>query len=100
MHLTQDQKEKLVKKLYDLWKGARACPICQSTKWNISDTIFEIREFYEGVVVGGKSVGIQPVITITCETCGHTILLNAINLGFVETSHVQQNSRAEDERKE
>lgn len=90
MRLSEEQRKELVKKLYDLWKGARECPICQNTKWNISDTVFEIREFYEGVVVGGKETGIQPVITITCETCGYTILLNAINLGFVNPSQVQQ----------
>ncbi len=56
------------------------CCICQGSDWNVSDTIFELREFNNGSLGGGA---IQPIVTLTCLNCGQTIMQNAIKVGVV-----------------
>jgi len=62
--------------LQDKW-GDRKCPLCGAQKWNVSDTVFELREFHQGdIIVGGAPIA--PVIPVTCSNCGNTVLVNAI----------------------
>ncbi len=83
MKLTKEQQQELIEKLNELWKNQKTCSICQSQNWNVSDTVFEIREFHGGsMVVGGSAI--VPIITLTCMKCGQTIFLNAMSLGIVE----------------
>jgi len=64
------------------WTG-RPCPLCGVGNWNVSESIFELREFTkEGFVIGG--VPIVPVIPVTCGNCGNTVLVNAIISGALE----------------
>ena len=80
MNLSQEQKATFVRKLQQQGWGTN-CPICKNSRWTISDTIFELREFQgKGFHVGGA---MYPVITLTCETCGNTIIFNAIIMGIL-----------------
>jgi hypothetical protein len=68
--------EKLLKHLNEKWHG-QTCPMCKTGNWNVSDAIFELREFNEGsLVIGGGPL--IPVVPITCNNCGNTVLVNAI----------------------
>ena len=74
--------EILIKHLQTKWKGQK-CQMCCEGNWNISDTIFELREYNQGsLVIGGGPI--IPVIPITCDNCGNTILINAIKAGVIE----------------
>lgn len=67
---------KIINHLNEKWQG-RPCPMCGKGKWSVNDKIFELREFNEGnLIVGGGPI--IPVIPIICESCGNTILINAI----------------------
>ena len=68
--------ENVLTHLKEKWKG-RSCPLCNSGNWNISDTVYELREFQEGNLVLGAGP-ILPLIPVTCNNCGNTVLVNAL----------------------
>jgi hypothetical protein len=74
--------EQIAKFLNEKWKGQKLCPVCQSNKWGVSDKPVELREFTPGAfVVGGP---VYPLVSVTCNVCGHTLLFNAIVMGVVD----------------
>jgi hypothetical protein len=74
--------EKLLNHLKSKWQG-RPCQMCNTGNWNISDSIFELREYNQGnLILGGGPI--IPVVPITCENCGNTIFVNAIKAGLIE----------------
>jgi len=66
------------------WKGAQKCPICTNAKWNVSDELVVV-SFYTGrpVVVGGEQE-LLPFMLVSCDTCGHALLFDAIKAGLVQ----------------
>ncbi len=78
MEINISQKEEIVRTLHDLWDSK--CPLCNKNDWNFPNSLFELREFQGGNLMVGKSYLI-PLIPITCNVCGNTVLLNAIKLG-------------------
>jgi len=81
MPLTPEQRNRVVEKLRQ-FQGVEVCSYCQSNEWNISDSIFELREFHGGSITFGG--GIYPVVPMTCAKCGNTLFFNAIMLGVIE----------------
>lgn len=71
--------EKLIQHLKEKWKGNN-CPLCKSGNWNISDKIFQLTEFHDGNIIIGHGP-IIPIIPITCDNCGNTVLVNSILAG-------------------
>ncbi len=90
MQITDEQKNHVLLKLNELWKGAKACPLCNTEKWNVSDKLFEIRELS---VSKEENADVCPIIPITCDTCGNMILLNAIYLGFTFSLEVDEDEK-------
>jgi hypothetical protein len=92
MKLNEQDRDKFVSKLKQLnWDGT--CAVCKQKEWNITDTIFEMREFQGGnLVVGGSSV-IIPLVVVTCKNCGNMIFLNAIIMGMVEPHNPQEEGK-------
>jgi RNase P subunit RPR2 len=85
MRLSDVQKQKLQSQLSAI---RFACASCKNNSFLISDRLFEIREFNAGnLVIGGDST-LLPLVILTCEKCGHTIMLNAIKLGIVDSEKV------------
>jgi len=75
---------KFVNHLKEKWKG-KPCPICGAGNWNVSDSIFELREYNQGdLIVGGGPI--IPVVPVTCDNCGNTVLVNAIKAGIIESN--------------
>jgi RNase P subunit RPR2 len=75
---------KLVMHLKDKWKG-RPCQMCGIGNWNVSDSIFELREYNNGdLIVGGGPI--MPVVPVTCDNCGNTVFVNAIRAGLIESN--------------
>ena len=64
------------------WKGKRACPVCDNNQWGLGGEIAEIRTFHGGAVLGAG--GVYPLISVNCETCGYTMLFNALVVGLLE----------------
>jgi len=74
--------EKFLTHLKEKWEG-RACPLCGVGNWNISDSVFELREYHGGNLVIGAGP-IVPIVPVTCSNCGNTIMINALLSGAVE----------------
>lgn len=64
------------------WAG-RPCPMCGSGPWNVQDEAFELRAFQGGNLVLGAGP-LVPVVVVTCQNCGNTMLVNAIVSGVVD----------------
>lgn len=63
----------------------QCCPMCGGREWSVADKIFELREFNEGnLVLGGPNSSVVPLIPVTCEKCGNTVLINAITAGAIK----------------
>ena len=73
--------QKLINHLNQKW-GQVKCPLCNHGQWNISDTVYELREYNDGNMVIGN-VPIVPVVPVTCMNCGNTVLVNALLSGAV-----------------
>lgn len=69
--------DKLIKHLTGKWQG-RNCPMCNQGNWNVSDKIFELREYNGGSMVIGGNSPIVPIIPVTCDNCGNVLMVNAI----------------------
>lgn len=75
--------EEIINFLNSRWAGA-VCPLCQGREWNITDKIFELREFNNGdLVLGGPNCSIIPIVPVTCGKCGNTIFINAVSTGLM-----------------
>jgi len=84
MKLTEEQRKKLLEKLNEVWRQPRTCTVCGRNEWDVSEIVFELREFHGGdMIIGGQSA-IAPLIQISCKNCSHTLLFNAIKLGLIE----------------
>lgn len=75
--------EKAMAWIDEHWKGKKACPICENTKWLVGDAAGEVRAMPENarLVSGSK----YPLVLVTCQVCGYTLLFNAIVIGLVES---------------
>ncbi len=94
MRISPDQLEHLRQHLQATFKGG--CTVCGNPHWQFDDIIFELRQFVGG---GISTEGmIKPVIAVTCSTCGHIIMINAINAGVIQIQ--QQDSGEEPARQE
>lgn len=83
MKLTDEQMKKLQDHIQENWKAPVRCPVCWSNEWNLSNHIYELREFQRGSLsVGSGSGGIVPLSPVICETCGNTVLINPLVAGI------------------
>lgn len=75
-------KDKAVSWLNKHWQGNKLCPICSHNEWTVSDELAEIRPFKGGALTVGGSL--YPLLVVTCATCGHTLLFNAVLSGLAQ----------------
>ena len=83
--------DRMIKHLQVKW-GNRSCPMCKSMKWNVSDAIYEIRAFNQGNLVLGQGP-ILPIVPVTCNNCGNSILVNAFISGAIDKSNEKSYER-------
>jgi predicted nucleic-acid-binding Zn-ribbon protein len=86
--------QKIIEWINSKWQGEKTCPICKNNKWNISETLVEVREFHGGSIVIGGVSQVIPLIPITCVVCGYTIFFNAVLAGLVPVLQPQQKETA------
>ena len=62
------------------WRGAKTCQICGQNEWNVESQLAELRF----LSLGGFHLGapVIPLLVITCNTCGNTILINPLKIGW------------------
>lgn len=61
-----------------------ACPLCGKEEWTVSPHIYQVPEFdYNGILVSGA---MYPVIAISCDNCGNTYFVNAIQAGILDAT--------------
>jgi hypothetical protein len=81
--MTTVSTNRLIDHLRKAWGEFRKCPMCEHNLWDVSGTIFELREYHEGNIVIGTGP-VLPIIPVTCTNCGNTVFLNAVATGFVK----------------
>ena len=84
MKLTEEQRAKLIKKLEEVWPPPRTCSSCSKQNWSITDRIMELREFNQGSMVLGGDQTLIPTVVASCNSCGNTVVFNAILLGLID----------------
>ena len=74
---------KAIEHLRAKW-SQRPCPMCGIAQWSVQESTYQLLEFNQGV---GLSIGgpLIPVLPVTCNNCGNTILVNAIKAGLVRS---------------
>ncbi|MBL87730.1 MAG: hypothetical protein CMO82_13885 [Winogradskyella sp.] len=87
--------EKVIQHLNEKW-GNRPCPMCQTNSWTVSDTVYELREFHGGNVVLGSGP-IYPIVPVSCNNCGNSVLVNALQAGAIERPKVEPSNDKKDE---
>jgi hypothetical protein len=66
------------------WKN-KNCQLCNARNWSVSNKAYELRIFTGGGLVIGN-VPIIPLVPVTCENCGNTILINAKMTNLIKIS--------------
>jgi hypothetical protein len=92
MKLEKEQIEEIVEKLNKISNPPRPCSVCGKSLWNVTDRMFEVREFNGGEAVFGGNSTLIPFVTISCQNCGNTIFINAIRMGIVDAKNPQNNT--------
>ncbi len=80
--MTDVNESKFIAHLQAKWKGS-ACPLCKTGNWSVSDKVYELREFHGGNMVIGSGA-IVPIVPVTCDNCGNTVLVNSILAGTTQ----------------
>jgi len=84
MPLTAQQRDHLLQTFQQVMSGAYSqCAICYAVDWQISDSIFGLPEFSDGILAESGGA-FYPVVPVSCNTCGHVIFFNAIKLGLLD----------------
>jgi len=83
--------EKLLAFLNDKWKEHK-CGVCGHFSWDVTNKLFQLSEFNKShVLVGGKKSYV-PLIPVTCDNCGNTLLLSAMIAGLVKPNKIVDES--------
>ena len=80
MKLNDEQIDQLRNHLQSHFKSV--CTVCGGANWQFDDTLFEMRQFLGGNI--SPDGLIKPLAAISCATCGHVILINAIAAGVIK----------------
>ena len=64
------------------WTGQKACPICQNDRWGLSEMVGEVRQMPPNQHSLGRAT--CPLVIVTCQTCGYTVLFNALVIGLLK----------------
>lgn len=78
------QVEKALRWIEDNWVGQKECAICGNTGWFMGEAVGEMKQMSsrsKWIPGNGPS---YPMIVLSCENCGYTLLFNAIVLGVMD----------------
>jgi predicted nucleic-acid-binding Zn-ribbon protein len=66
------------------------CPLCKVRDWGITDTVFALIELYQNHILDVRAGAYLPVIPITCNNCGITMLISAVKAGIIEAQNKEK----------
>ena len=100
MKLTEEEIKSAIEKIDSLALPNVKCPVCGEEEWFFNEYILETREFLFGDMAIKKGV-LVPYVTMSCKKCSHTIFFNAVQLGIVSPTSVNEkkDGEAEGEKK-
>lgn len=88
MPLTKEKKDQMLENLKEKWPPKkRICYICGNNKFEMTDNIFQVSQYFPHVLTMGPIV---PLIVVTCSNCGYTLLFNALTLQAIERPEKRQ----------
>lgn len=61
--------------LSEQWGNHKPCPYCGNAEWTVG--------------VPTKWAGPEPIFPVTCDRCGNTVLINAVQAGVVATGDIE-----------
>lgn len=79
--IPKEDIQKAIAWIDEHWTGQKTCPICQNTRWGVADTVGEVQMT---TLKGDLTGRVCPLVIVTCQTCGYTLLLNAVVVGLIE----------------
>ena len=79
--VAQEDLQKAIAWIDEHWKGQKTCPICANTRWGIADTVGEVPTVDLNKEPTERA---YPLVILTCQTCGYTVLFNATVVGLME----------------
>lgn len=79
--LTIEQQSALTAFLNKKWPNS-ACPMCHVNSWAVNGWITMLVSDKLGIVLGSPVV---PIIALSCNNCGNTLMVNAIVAGVMPT---------------
>lgn len=78
---TEVNLEKALAWIDEHWTGQKACPICENSRWGICDMVGEVRQMPPENPLNGEAA--YPLVIVTCQTCGYSLLFSAVTVGLV-----------------
>lgn len=89
--------EKFIKHLETKWGADKPCPMCGSKNWVVSDKVYELREYHGGnIVIGGSPI--VPIIPVSCDNCGNTIMVNPLISNTLKLPNVEPKKTKENDK--
>ncbi len=80
--LTQEQFEKFVHWLEQKVPHGLMCSVCGQNNWEASPRLSTTMNLSgSAIAIGGP---IQPLISLTCKNCAHTVFFNALISGVMD----------------
>lgn len=83
MAISPEHQERILARIQERAPGMGVCPICRSPEWRVQNAGYVVLTLQDNMAAfrigGGPSM---PMVTITCQNCGNTQLLNMIVLGL------------------
>lgn len=74
------------------------CPACKNAGWDIADHLVELHVRIPGKQVLGGTV--YPLAQLICQTCGFTMLFNAVRMGVIGTEDEERKKLDASDKKE
>jgi hypothetical protein len=88
MQLNPEGQARFRNHLQNVIRKPRA--VCGEGNWNFDDTVFEMRQFAGGPLPAQGAI--KPVVTLTCQSCGNIVFLNALTTGIVRVEQGDQST--------
>ena len=76
--------EKALRWIEENWVGEKDCAICGNSGWLMGEAVGEMKHLNPSSRWMPNFGSSYPLIVLSCENCGYTLLFNAIVLGVTD----------------
>lgn len=82
-NLSEAEQAKAKAWIARFWNNFQGCPICGRKEWQLAGNLVNLHIAYPdaALTVGGP---VYPQALLICETCGYTMLFNAVMMGLAK----------------